>query len=161
MPGQGHKGPKHEATSAVADAVKRSGKRQAKSATSSPAYKALRAAGASKDRLRALAVVHREGFSTRDLIVFAADLLYEAQDGMREPAGDDDGAAAMSKAKALVQIEKALELLRKLVESDQPSTARDIRLHVTIGVDEAQRAAQAGNGATVVSGQDLPEPGSG
>lgn|GEM_PF-3018479 len=158
-----NRGPKEKATKGLAEMAKKARRPKAKTWASSAAYKVMRAAGATKERLRALGPIHRDGITNRDLLALALDLYYEAKAGLTGPTTvDADGTVLenvelMPRARALIQLEKAIELLRKLVDAEQVIARRDLHLHITVGGD-GDRASVRGNGVQVVSAASVGEP---
>lgn len=145
-------GPKREALQGAKAAAKAVRARMPKrTVAKSIAYTYLRDLGVPADRLKALSRVWRDGITADDVLVFAADLLFEARAAMYSPSED------MSAAKAAVQAAKAIELIAKVLADREASAVTSIQLVVRMAMSDEARANNSGNGVRTAHAGELPE----
>lgn len=168
MASPGHEGPKRAAVAGALEAGRTRTKAKRPTVAKSVAMRHLRELGVPADRLRHLARVWKDGVSANDVLVWAADLLFEARAAIgtaRSAAVAEAHAAAvaagmaeaeallsldvMSEAKAHVQAGKALQVIKDVIASQDTGEGQVVHLVIRMESSTDERRANAGNGAKV------------
>lgn len=159
MASPGPSGPKRDAAEGAAAAAAdgrlkrpvppKRGRGRPRKGARGQAWALLEELGVDAERLKVLERVYELGFTRRDLLVLSTNLLLDAQKELQRAAADE-------RAKALIQVDKALETMRKLVEAEEDGKASGtMQVLVRIAYDATKRRDNAGNGVKIVAAGSL------